>query len=397
MKKSWISGTLLACSLSLSAAHAEDTRSAWQQTLENAQGTTVYLNTVAGNAQLSNYLDWAKDEVKKRYNITLVHTETPNNTEIISRIMADKIAGKKQPGSSDIIWLHGKYFSSLRAADLLSGPFVDQLPNWPVVDQSLPVKIDATLPTDGYEAPWGLNQLTFIYDTARTATPPKSVKEMLTYAMQHPGKITYPLPSDIYGRNFLKAALLQLAPTPDVLYRDVKESDFKLQTAPLWQFLDNLHQYAWKNGKAFPANQAEMLALLKSGEIDMAISLNPNSVQYAINKGLIAPTSKAYALDQGAITRAHFLAIPFNAPTPDAAKVVINFLMSPEAQARKEDPALWGDPTILNISALGMEKARFSEHKPLFKILPEPHPSWEDALEAEWQRRYGAQGATVSP
>ncbi|MGL5791951.1 MAG: hypothetical protein ACRCX6_07530, partial [Plesiomonas shigelloides] len=96
MKKSWISGTLLACSLSLSAAHAEDTRSAWQQTLENAQGTTVYLNTVAGNAQLSNYLDWAKDEVKKRYNITLVHTETPNNTEIISRIMADKIAGKKQ-------------------------------------------------------------------------------------------------------------------------------------------------------------------------------------------------------------------------------------------------------------------------------------------------------------
>ncbi|MDA1382167.1 hypothetical protein PCI56_27490 [Plesiomonas shigelloides subsp. oncorhynchi] len=57
-------------------------------------GTTVYLNTVAGNAQLSNYLDWAKDEVKKRYNITLVHTETPNNTEIISRIMADKIAGK---------------------------------------------------------------------------------------------------------------------------------------------------------------------------------------------------------------------------------------------------------------------------------------------------------------
>ncbi|MGL5045844.1 MAG: ABC transporter substrate-binding protein [Plesiomonas sp.] len=395
VKKNWISATLLACSLWTTGVYADEV-TPWQHTLQQAQGQTVYINTQAGNTELNNYLNWATTQVKQRFNITLIHTQTPNNTEIVSRIMADKIAGKKQPGVSDIVWLQGRYFNTLRSADLLQGPFVEDLPQWQQVDQSLPVKVDATFPTQGYEAPWGLSQLVFIYNTASLQTPPQGFKDLLTYAMQHPGKITYPVPTEIHGINFLKAALLQLAPTPDVLYRDVKESDFKYQTAALWQYLDTLHGYAWKKGQTFPQNQTEMQALLNQGEIDIALSFNPNEVQNAIAQNRLPETAKAYAFGQGAITRAHFLAIPFNAPSPEGAKVVINFLLSPTAQAYKEDPAVWGDPTILSLPALSeTERAQFTAHSELYRVLPEPHPSWGNALETEWLRRYGTESVST--
>jgi hypothetical protein len=47
-------------------------------------------------------------------------------------------------------------------------------------------------------------------------------------------------------------------------------------------------------------------------------------------------------MEKGALTNSHFLAIPFNASARAGAKVVVNFLLSPAAQARKSDPAFWG-------------------------------------------------------
>ena len=37
--------------------------------------------------------------------------------------------------------------------------------------------------------------------------------------------------------------------------------------------------------------------------------------------------------------------------------VVANFLLSPEAQARKQDVRVWGDPTVLDLKALSPEDA----------------------------------------
>ena len=74
-----------------------------------------------------------------------------------------------------------------------------------------------------------------------------------------------------------------------------------------------------------------------------------------------------------------------------------DFLMSAEAQARKQDPAIWGDPTVLAVDRLGGEDRTRFDALPLGAAtlapadlgptLPEPHPSWAGWLEAEWQRR----------
>ena len=54
----------------------------------------------------------------------------------------------------------------------------------------------------------------------------------------------------------------------------------------------------------------------------------------------------------GTIGNTHFVAIPYNSSAKEGAQVVANFLLSPEAQARKLDPTVWGDPTVLGLSLI---------------------------------------------
>jgi putative thiamine transport system substrate-binding protein len=109
---------------------------------------------------------------------------------------------------------------------------------------------------------------------------------------------------------------------------------------------------------------------------------------------------RSFILEAGTIGNTHFVAIPFNAAHAAGAMVVADFLMSPEAQAEKQDPRVWGDGTVLDLAALGPEdRARF-EALPLgiatlppdqlVPVRPEPHPSWMEAIEAEWLRRFSS-------
>ncbi|MFW8406460.1 ABC transporter substrate-binding protein, partial [Klebsiella pneumoniae] len=79
---------------------------------------------------------------------------------------------------------------------LLYGPFVDTLPSWQYVNQSLPVDSDFSEPTEGLEAPWGVGQLVFIYDHHKLNNPPESFAELLSYAKAYPNRITYPRPPE---------------------------------------------------------------------------------------------------------------------------------------------------------------------------------------------------------
>ncbi|HDR2347515.1 TPA: ABC transporter substrate-binding protein, partial [Enterobacter kobei] len=72
--------------------------------------------------------------------------------------------------------------------------------------------------------------------------------------------------------------------------------------------------------------------------------------------------------------------------------VVANFLLSPRAQIRKADPAIWGDPSVLDVKTLPEDEAKqLLAHTPqgLPKVLAEPQSAWVNALEQEWLRRYG--------
>ncbi|RYU67710.1 ABC transporter substrate-binding protein [Aliivibrio finisterrensis] len=378
--KKWL---LLLNSLILAfSVHAADT---WKEIEQKAKGQTVYFHAWGGSQEINNYLRWADKELQRNYGVTLKHVKVGDIAESTSRLLAEKTAGKNDGGSVDMVWINGENFKSMKNNQLLFGPFVNQLPSWEFVDKTLPVDSDFSEPTLGLEAPWGVGQLVFIHDKQTLSNPPQSFAELLSYSKAFPNRITYPKPPEFHGTSFLKALLIELTNNNPQLMKPVEQANFAEITQPLWIYLDELHQTAWRKGKQFPSGTAQSLQLLDDGQIDLAVTFNPNEVFSAQASGKLADTTEAYAMEAGALSNIHFLAIPWNASAKEGAQVAINFLLSPEAQSRKGDLSVWGDPSVLSSQYL----TGSAKNTKLFKSLAEPHPSWQVALEKEWLVRYG--------
>lgn len=370
-----------ACVLSLSAS-----AQSWQDINDKARGQTVYFHAWGGSQEINQYIRWAGEQLKTQYGVELKQVKITDTAETVTRLIAEKAAGKESGGSVDLMWINGENFKSMKNNDLLYGPFVETLPNWQYINASLPIDSDFSEPTDGLEAPWGVGQLVFIYDHQKLNNPPQSFAELLSYAKAFPNRITYPRPPEFHGTSFLKALLIELTNNDAALSKPVDAQSFALITAPLWHYLDELHAVAWRTGKQFPSGSSEMIQLLDDDQIDLALTFNPNAVYSAQASGKLAKTTRSHAMQAGALSNIHFLAIPWNATAKEGALVAINFLMSPEAQSRKGDMNVWGDPSVLRNDVLTGSAANTK----LFKSIAEPHPSWQAALEAAWQTRYGA-------
>jgi len=375
---------------------------AWDDTLAKARGQTVYWNAWGGDAQINAYIAWVGEQVAERYGVELVHVKLGDTAEAVGRIVAEKTSGRNGDGSVDLIWINGENFAALKRQDLLFGPFAESLPNFRLVDTAgKPTTLnDFTIPTEGYEAPWGMAQLVFLYDTASVPEPPRTIPALLDWVQANPGRFTYPAPPDFIGSTFLKQALIELTPDADVLQRPVEDADFAAATAPLWDWLQAVEPHLWRQGEGYPASGPALHQLLDDGEVDFSLAFNPAEASAAIEAGRLPDSVRTFILEDGTIGNTHFVAIPFNAAHAEGAMVVANYLMSPEAQAQKQDPAVWGDFTVLDVAALEpADRERFDRlargvatlpPEALTPVRPEPHPSWMTGIEAEWLRRFSS-------
>ncbi len=382
--------------LSADPAHSSE----WDEIVKKARGQTVYFNGWGGSDPINDYVRWAGDQVKERYQVNVKHVKVSDIGEVVSRILAEKSGGRDRGGSVDLMWINGENFNTMKQNNLLQPPYSQLLPNLPLVDSEnkKSTRFDFTVPVDNMEVPWGMAQLVFLYDQAHVKTHPENMKELLTFARENPGRVSYPLPPNFHGTTFLKQALIELTADRDQLFRPVSESDFEKVTAPLWEYLDQLHPHMWRRGTSFPANGSEMKRLLNDGELFIALSFNPAEASNGIATGELPESIRTYVHDTGTIGNSHFVAIPFNASAREGALVFANFLLSPEAQARKADPAVWGDPTVLAMNKLNPEQRELFENIPhgiatlspdeLGTVLLEPHASWVAALEKGWLSRY---------
>ncbi|NOX35482.1 MAG: ABC transporter substrate-binding protein [Deltaproteobacteria bacterium] len=379
-----------------SQAFAQD----WDKIVKKAKGQTVYFNAWGGSQPINEYIRWAGEQVQKKYKVRVIHVKATDIGDVVSRILVEKAAKKNKNGSVDLMWINGENFKAMKENKLLYGPFSQELPNYRLVDteNKKTVLYDFTVPVDNMESPWGMAQLVFLYNTKNMATHPESMSDLLLFARNHPGRFTYPAIPAFHGTTFIKQALYELIKDPRVLDHPVVLPDFEKNTRPLWDFLDKLHPFLWRKGKTFPASGSQMLSLLNDNEIFISLSFNPNSASNAIENGELPDTIRTYIHTTGTIGNSHFVAIPFNSSAREGAMVFANFLLSPMAQARKADPKIWGDPTVLDTRKLkGRDKALFDAvpkgiatltPKELGRVLPEPHVSWVDALEKEWLKRY---------
>lgn len=405
---------LPALALTLTAPlHAADTDD-WEAVLEEARGQTVYWNAWGGDDRTNRYIEWVARRMAEEHDLRLVHVKLDDTSAAVSRVLAEKSAGNRDDGSIDLIWINGENFAAMKEADLLFGPFAERLPNFALThpEHNPEVVTDFTLPTEGYESPWGKAQITFYYDSedmgdsadmgdseeTGDAGPPRSIEALLAWAEANPGRFTYPRIPDFTGSTFLKQALIALVDDTAPLYAPTEESDFDAVTAPLWEYLDALHPHLWRSGRQFPATGPELRRLMGDGELSLAFTFYPSEPAAAVADFELPESVRSYVLDEGTLGNVHFVAIPFNSPHRAGAMAVANFLLSPEAQAHKQDLAVWGDRTVLDVARLPeAERARFAidEENPamlpaeaLEKTLPEPHPSWMTALQEAWRERY---------
>ena len=102
-------------------------------------------------------------------------------------------------------------------------------------------------------------------------------------------------------------------------------------------------------------------------------------------------------LRDGTIANAHYLGIPFNAPSAAGAMVVANFILSPEAQLEKQRPTVWADGTVLSLTRLPAAwRARFDSVVNDPRLVPadslhayarpEVSPRYHERLQDDWRR-----------
>lgn len=370
----------------------------WAATQRVARGQTVYFNAWAGSEQINAYLQWAGAQLEQRFSVKLEHVKIADAAEVVRRVRAEQQAGRSADGSVDAVWINGENFLVMKREGLLHGPFSEGLPAFAMVDTTAKptTRVDFSEPVDGMEAPWGMAQLTFYGDSKNVPQPPGSLAELIEFARRQPGRVSYPKPPNFHGTTFLKQLLIEAAPDRRPFDAPLQPAEFARLSAPLWSVLDRLHPTLWRQGRQFPATHVAMRQMLADGELLMGLSFNPNEAASEITAGRLPASVVSWQHRGGTIANTHFIAIPFNARAKAGAQVMINFLMSPEAQARKADIRVWGDPTVLAVDRLpAAERALFMQAAAPGSVqqpapgLPEPHASWVDAIEREWLRRYG--------
>ncbi|WP_349370618.1 ABC transporter substrate-binding protein [Salinarimonas sp.] len=368
---------------------------------EAAQGQTVYWNAWGGDPATNDFIAWVDREMRARHGVSVVHVKLSDTAEAVTRVVAEKAAGRDEGGAVDLVWINGPNFLAMKDQGLLYGPFVEALPNFALVDtQDKPSNVvDFTVPVEGLAAPWRVAQVAYLYDAERSdaAALPSSVPEMAEWAAANSGRLTHPTARDFLGATFLKQALYELAPDPRVLQEPATDALYEAVTAPLWSWYDEIRPHLWRAGREFPESGPAQNQLLADGEIDIAITFNPAEAAAGAIQGRLPETTRVFFLEEGTIGNTSFVAIPYNAANKEGAMVVSNFLMSPEAQARAQDPAHLGSFTVLDLARLSAdERAAFDvtdthpampAPEELVRVLPEPHPSWMTRLVEDWERR----------
>ena len=196
---------------------------AWDETTRAARGQEVFWNAWAGDDRTNAFIAWTAERMKVLHQVQVRHVRLRDTSEAVARVVAEKSAGRDQGGSVDLIWINGPNFLSMLQQGLLYGPVLDRLPNAALIDRTgkPSTMTDFTVPTGGFEVPWRMARIVFVYDSARVPAPPRSM-------------------------------------------------------AAMWEWYAALRPSLRRAGNNFPDTGPAQRALLNDGELDIMISFNPS-------------------------------------------------------------------------------------------------------------------------
>ncbi|MDA9555707.1 ABC transporter substrate-binding protein [Pelobium sp.] len=388
---------LLGCNQSQKQVQTDPVlQQSWEQILQKAKGTTVVWMKWTGDKKANQYIDETViPQIKKKFDITLKIIPGQGNT-IVSNVMSEKEAGLAK-GQTDIVWINGETFFQLQKINGLFGPFTDKLPSSAFINYKDPIiKYDFQQEINGYEAPWGKASFIGITDSAKVQKTPISMQEFEAYWKTHPGKFTIPL--DFTGYTLLKSWLIELAGGIQNLNGDFDQNKYDKYSGELWDFINRNKKYFWKKGETFPESNVTVSQMFGTGELDFTFSFGLTAVDKGVKEGLFPKTTKSFVLKAGSIHNSNYLGIPYNSPNKEGALVVINYLISPEAQIEKSNLNNMGGtpafdskllPTNLKAQYEALPKAKFgmSEEDILKQAIQEPHSLYMIKMAEDFRKK----------
>lgn len=322
----------------------------WQQIESRARGESLTLMMWQGDPLINRYMkNYVVPAVKDRYNIDLKIIGGQGN-EIVALLMTE-LEASTNASAMDMIWINGETFYQLRQINGLYGPFTEYLPNNRYINWENPfIAYDFQQPVEGFECPWGNVQFTLIYNGEKIIHPPDNPQALALWIKENPGKFT--ISNDFTGMTLLKSLLIYFAGGSDAIDGPFDEKVYAAASKKLWTYLKALKPYFWNHGETFPSTIAQMHQLYAQGEICFTMSNNDSEVDNKITQGFFPVHTRAYVWESGTIQNSHYMGITRNSAHKEAAMVVCNFIISPEAQLEKMMPAVWGDGTVLDSARL---------------------------------------------
>ena len=369
---------------------------AWAKVVAKARGETVSLWMWGGDPKGNAYVDKILTPAAAKFGIKLRRVPIADTKDAINRVLIEKQAGSHR-GAVDLIWVNGDNFRTGVQSGIWRCGWAQFLPNAKALQPNDPVLTsDFGTPVNGCEAPWHKAQFTLVYNAANVKTPPSSLKDLFQWVTVHPGRFTYPAPPDFTGSAFVRQSLYAVSGGyPNVPSR-YSAGVFKRVTRPLWAELSSLTPYLWRKGETYPQTSVELDNLYSQGQVDFTMTYGPATLTKLVKDGTFPPSTKVLSLKEGTLGNASFLGLPNTSGSSAGAEVVANLALSPEQQAAKADPRIWGQFTVLDLTRLPTAKQSLfrkfptSNIVPLFEVLsrnanPELAAGWVGKLDNAWR------------
>src|SRR6476619_1214569 len=86
----------------------------WADIERAARGQTVSFNAWAGEDKINTYIAWVGAEVRRRYGVEIRHVKLSDTGEAVSRVVAEKSAGRDADGAVDLLWINGANFAAMK-------------------------------------------------------------------------------------------------------------------------------------------------------------------------------------------------------------------------------------------------------------------------------------------
>lgn len=335
----------------------------YDEIVEKAKGTSVNLYGWGGDDKRNQWLDdYIIPKMKEDYDID-VNRVGMDIDEILNLMVAEK---DSEDGDVDVVWINGENFENAKNNGLLFGPITQVLPNFNdyVDGEDEGIKYDFGEPVENMEAPYGGAQFVFMYDSSKIDNPPKNAEELLELAKANPGKITYASLPDFTGSAFIRNIISDIQGYEDFMDKDLTKEELRKMLKPTIDYLNELKPYLWNEGQSYPADNPTLTNMFADGELIMAMSYNPNAASTGLVDGQFNENVRTAVFDKGTIANTHFLAISKGSSNKDAATVLINLILSPEAQISKAAPEVLGDLPIIDYDKLTDEQKKMYDEIP---------------------------------